>query len=199
MRNGRAPDGKQKSLCRACQKQSRENPTPHAYPEQRREEILRAYEERSSLGGLERTFGVSRPSVIEWIKKAGKLPALSDTPVEPDPHDAEASVLELDELWSFVVKKTNQAWIWIALCRKTRQVVACGRPFQQPTVPDTATRISGQPIRLSSQRSSTQLLERTPGKRLMWNAGTIPCDSVWLGLYAKRFLSRNRCSCTMRV
>ncbi len=30
----------------------------------------------------------------------------------------------MDELWSFVLKKTNQAWIWIALCRKTRQVVA---------------------------------------------------------------------------
>jgi IS1 family transposase len=30
----------------------------------------------------------------------------------------------LDELWSFVLKKTHQAWIWIALCRKTRQVVA---------------------------------------------------------------------------
>jgi insertion element IS1 protein InsB len=33
-------------------------------------------------------------------------------------------VLELDELWSCVLKKTKQAWIWIALCRKTRQVVA---------------------------------------------------------------------------
>jgi IS1 family transposase len=30
----------------------------------------------------------------------------------------------LDELWSFVLKKDQQAWIWIALCRKTRQVVA---------------------------------------------------------------------------
>ncbi len=33
-------------------------------------------------------------------------------------------VLELDELWSFVLKKANHSWIWIALCRKTRQVVA---------------------------------------------------------------------------
>lgn len=32
--------------------------------------------------------------------------------------------MELDELWSFVFKKSNKAWIWIALCRKTRQVVA---------------------------------------------------------------------------
>ena len=42
----------------------------------------------------------------------------------PDPNDPDATTLELDELWSFVCKKTNQAWIWIALCRKTRQVVA---------------------------------------------------------------------------
>jgi IS1 family transposase len=32
--------------------------------------------------------------------------------------------LELDELWSFVCKKVNQVWIWFALCRKTRQIVA---------------------------------------------------------------------------
>ena len=69
-RNGRAPNGKQKYRCRTCQRQSRENPTPHAHSEQRREEILRAYEERSSLRGLERTFGVSRTSVIAWIKKS---------------------------------------------------------------------------------------------------------------------------------
>jgi insertion element IS1 protein InsB len=42
----------------------------------------------------------------------------------PDANDPEATVLELDELWSFVLKKANQAWIWIALCRQTRQVVA---------------------------------------------------------------------------
>jgi transposase-like protein len=69
VRNGRAPNGKQKYLCHACQRQSREHPTPYAYPDERREEILRAYEERSSLRGLERTFGVSRATVIAWIKK----------------------------------------------------------------------------------------------------------------------------------
>ena len=49
---------------------------------------------------------------------------MSETLIPPEANDAEATVLELDELWSFVLKKTNQAWIWIALCRKTRQVVS---------------------------------------------------------------------------
>ena len=30
----------------------------------------------------------------------------------------------MDELWSFVLKKARKRWIWIALCRATRQVVA---------------------------------------------------------------------------
>ena len=33
-------------------------------------------------------------------------------------------VLELDELWSYVGNKKNKVWIWIALCRRTRQIVA---------------------------------------------------------------------------
>ena len=33
-------------------------------------------------------------------------------------------MLELDELWSFVQKKTQECWLWLALCRRTRQIVA---------------------------------------------------------------------------
>ena len=33
-------------------------------------------------------------------------------------------ILELDEMWSFVYKKKNKKWLWIALCRRTRQIVA---------------------------------------------------------------------------
>jgi insertion element IS1 protein InsB len=47
------------------------------------------------------------------------LPELSETLVE-----VEHPVLELDELWSFVLKKARKRRIWPALCRQTRQVVA---------------------------------------------------------------------------
>jgi IS1 family transposase len=52
------------------------------------------------------------------------LPELSETLAAPDPSEPETSILELDELWSFVLKRANKRWIWIALCRATRQVVA---------------------------------------------------------------------------
>ncbi len=57
-------------------------------------------------------------------KKAIKLPPLSETLVKPDANDPEATTMEIDELWSFVDNKGNKIWIWVALCRKTRQIVA---------------------------------------------------------------------------
>jgi insertion element IS1 protein InsB len=56
-------------------------------------------------------------------KKAATLPELSRTLLEPDLDDPDATTLELDELWSFVLKKTRKRWVWLALCRATRQVV----------------------------------------------------------------------------
>ena len=48
------------------------------------------------------------------------LPAFEDTLLPSQRGD----VLELDELWSFVEKKTQECWLWLALCRRTRQIVA---------------------------------------------------------------------------
>jgi len=69
VRNGLAPDGRQRYLCRECGRRSREQPRSNAYADEERETILRAYDERSSLRGLTRTFGVARNTVTSWIKK----------------------------------------------------------------------------------------------------------------------------------
>jgi len=71
IKNGHAANGKQLYRCRACRRQSREQPASRVTPEARREQILRAYQERSSLRGLARTFKVSRNTVATWIKKNG--------------------------------------------------------------------------------------------------------------------------------
>ncbi len=52
-------------------------------------------QERSSLRGLTRTFGVARNTVKGWLKQtAAELPPLSETLVEPDATDPEATTLE---------------------------------------------------------------------------------------------------------
>ena len=33
-------------------------------------------------------------------------------------------VLELDEVWSFVGQRAEKRWLWTAMCRRTRQIVA---------------------------------------------------------------------------
>jgi len=33
-------------------------------------------------------------------------------------------ILELDEMWSFVFRRKNKRWVWLAQCRRTRQIVA---------------------------------------------------------------------------
>lgn len=58
---------------------------------------MRAYEERSSLRGLRRTFGVSPTTVIGWIKKVTDLGEPKDTLMLSE-GSVEDKVLELDEL-----------------------------------------------------------------------------------------------------
>ncbi len=48
------------------------------------------------------------------------LPKLNTTLKPPPP---KARILELDEVWSFCGSKKNPQWVWLALCRITRQIV----------------------------------------------------------------------------
>src|SRR5690606_7652132 len=99
VRNGRAPNGKQRFLCHTCGRQCRQNPSPRGYSEAEREQILRTYQARSSLRGLQRTFGVAPATVAKWLKKVQSLPPLSVTVVEP-PQASGGSppMLECDEV-----------------------------------------------------------------------------------------------------
>jgi hypothetical protein len=105
-------------------------------------------QERSSLRGLTRTFGVSRTTVSNWIKKGAQLPPLQITLLAPDPEDPASTTLELDELWSLVLKKAYDAWMWVALCRKTRQVVAYA--VGDRSLPDVPAAVGSDAARVSA-------------------------------------------------
>ena len=64
---------------------------------------------------------MSRHTISRWLAVWLKqVPALASSLVAAEVED----VLELDELWSFVGNKQQERWVWLALCRRTRQVVA---------------------------------------------------------------------------
>ena len=48
------------------------------------------------------------------------FPTLIATLLPAQPADA----LEFDEAWSFVRKRRIKRWLWTAMCRRTRQIVA---------------------------------------------------------------------------
>jgi transposase-like protein len=69
VRNGQTNNGKQRYKCRGCGRNSREDAQGPGYSEAEKELILRAYNERPSMRGITRIFGVSRPTLIKWLKK----------------------------------------------------------------------------------------------------------------------------------
>jgi insertion element IS1 protein InsB len=120
VKNGTNKCGSQQYHCYTCGAYQTLQPKV-APAAQVKDWVLKAYHERASLRGLERVFQIARQTVSRWIRTILRtLPALIDTlqPAQPD------DVLELDEVWSFVLKKAQKRWLWIALCRRTRQIVA---------------------------------------------------------------------------
>jgi IS1 transposase len=83
-------------------------------------------QERSGLRGLTRTdcASLAPPSPV-GSKKSSSASSLAYHPARPGlrgSHFHDTGTRRTDA--SFVLKKANDSWIWIALCRKTRQVVA---------------------------------------------------------------------------
>lgn len=112
VRNGRDYKGSQKYHCKDCGRYGTLNAqTGYDAPTQA----------QTKRGVLERLLGLSRWTIRRWLGAwIDDLP-----PVETSLLPAEIEdVLKLDELWSFVGSKQQERWLWLALCRRTRQVVA---------------------------------------------------------------------------
>jgi insertion element IS1 protein InsB len=120
IRNGHNKYGNAQYKCKDC-KACRVLRPKEKYPAETKQAILEAREERMSLRGLERVFGVWRGTVLRWLRQqVRQLPKLSQTLLPGQARD----VLELDECWTFVQQGFFERWLWIALCRRTRQIVA---------------------------------------------------------------------------
>ena len=120
LKNGSIHNKKQKYLCKDCGRQFVENPTKRYVSKQEIECLERGLLERISLRGLARMLKIS----IKWIQNyVNKLYRSISFQTSSLAACLEGLILECDELWSFVCSKENPVYIWLALDRKTRQIV----------------------------------------------------------------------------
>ena len=68
VKNGHNAQGHQQYWCKDCGKRTVLELRPR-YTEEKKEQIIADYYERSSMRGVERVFGVSRPTLAAWLKK----------------------------------------------------------------------------------------------------------------------------------
>jgi IS1 family transposase/transposase-like protein len=119
-KNGTNKSGNAQYHCKDCGAYLVLEPK-HGYSAEQKAQVLAGYQERMSLRGAQRVFGVWRQTIMKWLKAhVDQLPEPAQTLVMTRPDD----VLEFDETWSFVAQRDNQRWLWTVLCRRTRQIVA---------------------------------------------------------------------------
>ena len=126
-RNGHIHTGKQNHRCNACGRAFVLTPENSLITQEQRALIERVLLERISLRGIYRAVGVGLQWLLQFIVTRFQA-APEDLYVKPAV-GAPRVILqrleaELDELWSFVGKKANRQWVWIAMDASTRQVIA---------------------------------------------------------------------------
>ena len=126
-RNGHIHTGKQNHRCKVCGRAFVLTPANHVITEEQRRLIERLLLERISLRGICRAVGVGLRRLLQFIVE--RFQSAPEHLCITQSRCIQAVILqrleaELDELWSFVGKKANRQWVWIAMDATTRQVVA---------------------------------------------------------------------------
>lgn len=128
VKNGKTYYGKQNHRCKDCGRQFVLN-NSHSIDSSQRTSIKRALNERISLRGICRVFKVSLNWLLDfavqvWQEVPADLGITHQLMDRLRPGEAELLVLQLDEAWSFVGKKTNKCWIWVVFDPVNRLVLA---------------------------------------------------------------------------
>jgi insertion element IS1 protein InsB len=122
-KNGHIHNGKQNHRCKTCGRQFVLHVENRLIAEDQRTLVERLLREKISLHGICRAVGVS----IRWLLgfMVGRFNAAPEHLHVPLPDSPTTVMLyqlevEADEMWSFVGKKANQQWLWLALDTQTR-------------------------------------------------------------------------------
>ena len=83
--------------------------------------VLRVCRERRSLRGVTRLFALARQTGARWLTThVQNLPEVKASLLPAAPEE----VLDLEEMWRGVRNKEQARWVWTAMCRRSRHIVA---------------------------------------------------------------------------
>lgn len=124
-KNGINQHGDQNHKCLVCSRQFVLDPQNKIISEETKDLIRSLLLEKLSLRGICRVVKVSQPWLLNFIREEyARVPRDLNVKVPPESTGLILERVEADELWSFVGRKKNQVWIWLALDVVTRQVIA---------------------------------------------------------------------------
>jgi insertion element IS1 protein InsB len=126
-KNGHIHSGKQNHQCKACGRQFVANAEDRLISDEQCTLIEHLLRERISLRGICRAVGVSLTWLLHFmVERFVACPEHLHVqhPASPTGVIIRQLEAEADEMWSFVQKKANKQWIWIAMDVNTRQVIA---------------------------------------------------------------------------
>ncbi|MEJ6485290.1 IS1 family transposase [Nostoc punctiforme UO1] len=120
VKNGKIHNQKPKYQCQNCKIQFVENPTNKVITKDIIELIDRLLLEKIPLAGIARATLVSETWLQKYVNnKYDDIPQQVNFSAKP----RGKLTIECDEAWSFVSHKANKQWIWLALDKKTREIV----------------------------------------------------------------------------
>ena len=206
IKNGRIPNKKPKFQCQDCKRQFIENSTNKVITTETKELIARLLLEKIPLAGTARSTQVS----ATWLcqKYVNDKYAHICQQVSVSANSKLKLSLECDEAWSCVDNKGNQQWIWLAMDKRTREIVGVyvGDRSKQgarglwnslpPVYPrvfgshlHTATldanvlfviRIFGHRMKMLSRKTVTEQSAKRVARLIILNALTILCANGFL-------------------
>ena len=119
VKNGFIHNGKQKYLCKNCDRQFVENPQNKIISQSQWEVVDKLLLEKIPIAGISRVTGISEPWLQKYINaKYEKIPQKIEIVKKKG-----QLTIEYDEMWSFVESKSNKQWIWLAIDRDSREIV----------------------------------------------------------------------------
>ncbi len=126
-KNGHIYNGKQNHQCKDCSRQFVDCFEQYLVSDETRGLIEHLLLERLSLRGICRAVGVGLKWLLGFLVQC--IEALPDhLNVQPVSCTQDVIIqrleVEADEMASFVQKKANKQWIWLAMDVKTRQIIA---------------------------------------------------------------------------